>query len=318
MSKELTTISDTELNNVLRNSLFPNASDMSLELVKGYCKAAGLDIMQKPVHIVPMWNSAAGKMVDTIMPGIGLYRINASRTGQYAGISEPVYGPVVTKKVGGVECTYPEWCEITVKRNYGAFTAEFTSHELWLENYAEKGGKEKSVAPNSMWMKRPFGQIKKCAEAQALRMAFPEIGSQPTADEMEGKEIEEKIINPLPESHAEASKLDALKNKVATMSLHELAPEQLRSLDFSGLSEIERKELKHFITKRRRDLKEATVVADIKPTAATDWVQLIENAGTIEELRAIYNSMTPEEKGKYNDAVDFQSNVLKNGWLIRK
>jgi hypothetical protein len=42
-----------------------------------------------------------------------------------------------------------------------------------------------------MWTKRPYGQIAKCAEAQALRKAFPEMtGSQPTADEMEGKPLD--------------------------------------------------------------------------------------------------------------------------------
>lgn len=40
-----------------------------------------------------------------------------------------------------------------------------------------------------MWQKRPYGQIAKCAEAQALRKAFPEVGSAPTADEMEGKQF---------------------------------------------------------------------------------------------------------------------------------
>ncbi len=58
-----------------------------------------------------------------------------------------------------------------------------------MENYAVKGGKEKSVAPNAMWTKRPRGQIAKCASAQALRNAFPEIAAQYTAEEMEGKEI---------------------------------------------------------------------------------------------------------------------------------
>ena len=66
-----------------------------------------------------------------------------------------------------------------------------TAKELWKENYAVKGGQEKSVAPNAMWTKRPYGQIAKCAEAQALRKAFPEIGSEPTADEMAGKTINE-------------------------------------------------------------------------------------------------------------------------------
>ena len=41
-----------------------------------------------------------------------------------------------------------------------------------------------------MWAKRSRGQIAKCTEAQALRKAFPEIGAQPTADEMEGKTLD--------------------------------------------------------------------------------------------------------------------------------
>ncbi|WNG69273.1 recombinase RecT [Cupriavidus gilardii] len=45
------------------------------------------------------------------------------------------------------------------------------------------------MAPNAMWQKRPRGQLAKCASAQALRIAFPEIASQQTAEEMEGKHI---------------------------------------------------------------------------------------------------------------------------------
>jgi hypothetical protein len=46
-----------------------------------------------------------------------------------------------------------------------------------------------------MWLRRPYAQIAKCAEAQALRKAFPEVGAQPTADEMEGKSLETNVID---------------------------------------------------------------------------------------------------------------------------
>lgn len=186
---------EAELMTVLQSSLYPGASPSSIKMVLGYCRAAGLDPMQKPVHIVPMWDAKSGGMRDVVMPGIGMYRTQAARTG-CAGVSEPDFGPDVTENIGGMEITYPVWCRVTVKRRLASGeVVEFTAKEFWKENYAVKGGKEKSIAPNAMWAKRPYGQIAKCAEAQALRKAFPEIGSEPTADEMAGKSINEEFID---------------------------------------------------------------------------------------------------------------------------
>lgn len=184
-------LGEDELMQVLQSSLYPGASQESIKMVLGYCKASGLDPMQKPVHIVPMYDGKTKSMRDVVMPGIGLYRTQAARNG-CAGVTEPEFGPDISEKIGGQEITYPQWCRVTVKRriNTGEIV-EFTAKELWKENYAVKGGQEKSVAPNAMWTKRPYGQIAKCAEAQALRKAFPEIGSEPTADEMAGKTINE-------------------------------------------------------------------------------------------------------------------------------
>ncbi len=175
---------------VLQSSLYPGAAIDSVRMVLSYCRAQGLDPFQKPVHIVPMWDRNSGGMRDVIMPGVNLYRVQASRSGQFAGISEPEFGPEVTKTIGGQEISYPEWCKVTVKRQLASgHVADFTAVEYWMENYAVKGGKDKSIAPNAMWTKRPRGQIAKCASAQALRSAFPEIAGQYTAEEMEGKEI---------------------------------------------------------------------------------------------------------------------------------
>jgi phage recombination protein Bet len=188
-------LAEDELIEVLSSSLYPGASLASIKMVISYCRAAGYDVMQKPVHIVPMWDSKANRMRDVIMPGVGLYRTNASRLG-CAGVTEPEFGPDVTQDIGGHPITFPAWCRVTVKRRQASGDVdEFTAKEFWLENYAVRGGKEKSVAPNAMWAKRPYGQIAKCAEAQALRKAFPEGGSQPAAEEMEGKSIDSEYID---------------------------------------------------------------------------------------------------------------------------
>lgn len=179
---------EQELAHVLQTSLYPGAAMPSIKMVVAYCRASQLDPMQKPVHIVPMWDKNSKSMRDVIMPGVGLYRTQAARTGEYAGVSEPEYGPDVTEMLGGIEMTYPKWCKVIVKRLLqNGVMAEFPAVEYWRENYATAG--KDSDAPNAMWKKRPYGQIAKCAEAQALRKAFPEIGSQPTAEEMEGKEF---------------------------------------------------------------------------------------------------------------------------------
>lgn len=213
----------------LKSSLYPGASDASVDLVLAYCRASGLDPMTKPVHIVPM-SVTVGKddrgypkkeMRDVVMPGIGLYRINAARTEAYAGCSDPEFGPLKSmlvatehwtdgpngkriKKAGQpVEFSFPEWCRITVTRMVDGAPREFSAKEYWIENYATAGND--TDAPNAMWKKRPFGQLAKCTEAQALRKAFPEaVGSQPTAEEMEGKEVIDSTATVVPTQPAAA------------------------------------------------------------------------------------------------------------------
>jgi phage recombination protein Bet len=206
---------DQHIWSALKNSLYTGARDESIKMVLDYCKAAKLDPMQKPVHIVPMSvkNAVTGKYEykDVVMAGVGLYRIQAARSNQYAGVSEPEFGEDVKCNLGGVEITYPKWCKVTVKKLVNNTIVEFTAKEYWLENYAAK---KDTSTPNTMWQKRPYGQLAKCAEAQALRKAFPEIVSQhPTAEEMEGKhfnELEMEVKNLTPKSQSISSKLDSV------------------------------------------------------------------------------------------------------------
>jgi len=189
--------------NALCSTIYPGAKPDSILMAVDYCRARGLDPMLKPVHLVPMSVKNAQtnnyEWRDVPMPGVGLYRIQAERSGTYAGADEPEFGPTITaefpnKDNGITEVSYPEWCSYTVHKVVGDRLVKYVAKEFWLENYAVE--KNTSEAPNAMWKKRPFAQLAKCAEAQALRKGWPEIGQELTAEEMEGKEYHPKDITP--------------------------------------------------------------------------------------------------------------------------
>jgi phage recombination protein Bet len=212
-------LTEAEVLRVLQNSLYPGAQPESIGLVVGYCKASSLDIMLKPVHIVPMSIKTGRKdsngddvyeQRDIVMPGIGLYRTTAARTGRYGGKTEPEFGPMRTleytdNRKNKRTLEYPEWCKVTIYRIVDGEPRAYTAKEYWLENYATAS--RYSEAPNAMWNRRPFGQLAKCAEAQALRMAFPEVGASPTAEEIEGHHtIDDAPAFPPPEPRRASDK----------------------------------------------------------------------------------------------------------------
>nr|DAN54848.1 MAG TPA: RecT protein [Caudoviricetes sp.] len=209
---------DTAVWTTLQNSVFPGAKDESILLAVDYCKARKLDILKKPCHIVPMSVTDAKtgnkNWRDVIMPGIYEQRITAFRTGQMAGQDEPVFGDTVTFR--GIEA--PEWCRVTVYRFINNERCAFSHTEYFSEACATtKEGK-----PNSMWSKRPRGQLAKCAEAGALRKAFPdELGGVITADE-----VNEEPIN----QHSAATP-DNGTTVIDAQSVELITPEQIKEIE---------------------------------------------------------------------------------------
>lgn len=186
---------------VLVEAIFPNARTVdSVVMALSYCKARNLDIFKRPVNIVPMWNSSIGREVETVWPGINEIQTSAARTGSWAGMDEPRWGPDEKRTFKGrkktkdgweaaeATVTFPTWSAVTVYRLIGGQRYAFTEPVYWIEAYSRAGG-AKSELPTDMWIKRPHGQLHKVAKAASLRAAFPEEGEY-TAEEMEGKEIE--------------------------------------------------------------------------------------------------------------------------------
>lgn len=182
----------------LVEAVFPTARSVEgVILALSYCKARKLDPMKKPVHVVPMWDKERKRYVDTVWPGIGELRTTAMRTGLYAGCEAAQFGPDVTqtfrfKNDDGrdveMNVTFPEWAQVTVYRMVGNQRVAVPGPRVyWLETYASQG---RDGVPNEMWRRRPRGQLEKCAEAAALRRAFPEeLGNELTAEEISQNEI---------------------------------------------------------------------------------------------------------------------------------
>lgn len=193
---------------VLVEAIFPAAKTVdAVVMALSYCKSRNLDIFKRPVHVVPMWSSNLGRMVETVWPAISELRTTAFRTGNYGGKSATEFGPTIERTFTGtierkngpddvrsVTVKFPEWGQVKMTRVLNGVQCAFYSPKVyWLEAYGRIG---KTELPNDMWCKRPNGQLEKCVEAAGLRVAFPEeIGNEYAAEEMEGQHLIDPAAN---------------------------------------------------------------------------------------------------------------------------
>lgn len=282
IAKPTNTLPMSQINNdentfqVLKDTLYPGATNEEVAMILSYCKARKIDPILKPVHLVQMSvktdkKDKDGKAVyerkNVIMPGIGLNRIDASRSGKYAGISEPEFGEEITEKLGkdGKSITYPKWCRIVAKRILeDGSIGEFVAKEFWKENYATKS--KWDDAPNDMWEKRAYGQLAKCAEAQVLRKAFPDIvGNEYTKEEMEGKlhHHDEQKPKPMQQTTKQESKI--IEGEMAEP--HEIEKDLMDiswATDIDNLKEVYGKAYKYWMNLKNKENMQKCVEAKDK------------------------------------------------------
>lgn len=149
---------------LIKSMVAKDCSDDELKLFLYTCKRTGLDPLARQIYAI----KRSGKM--TIQTGIDGYRVIADRTGKLAGITDYEF-------VEATDGKKPDKATVTVRKVVmGGTIAEFTATARWGEYCA--GG--------PMWQKMPFLMLGKCAEALALRKAFPaDLSGVYTAEEME-------------------------------------------------------------------------------------------------------------------------------------
>lgn len=166
---------------LLSDHIMKGANPLELQYFGEVCKRVGLDPFKKQIHAVQRWDNAAKRMVWSYQTGIDGYRSIANSTGAYAGSDEPKFLPEDESTPNPRKATVTVWKLVSGQR------VPFTASARW-EEYVQT---TKEGTPNSMWRKMPYGQLGKCAEALALRKAFPDrLSGIHTDEEMEQADSE--------------------------------------------------------------------------------------------------------------------------------
>ena len=162
---------------LLKRTVAQGASDDELSLFIQVCKGAQLNPFLRQAHFVPFWDSKSGTEKRVIVVGIDGFRAIAEGGGQYAGNDDAVFeGEEVVmidvwkdKKVTGQkELKVPAKATVSVWKVIGGQRYAFTASARWSEYYP--GGKK-----GARWHSMPYLMLGKCAEALALRKAFPKL-----------------------------------------------------------------------------------------------------------------------------------------------
>lgn len=157
---------------LLKNTVCRGASNDEFQLFLHVCKKTGLDPFMKQIYSIPRGGQ---RTIQTSIDGL---RLIAERTNRYSP---------------GKECSfvYGEKGEmISATSHIKKMTADGTWHEVSATAYFDEYNQ-----PNStFWKKMKHVMLAKCAEAIALRKAFPAEMSGVYSDDEMSQTVEAKVV----------------------------------------------------------------------------------------------------------------------------
>ena len=182
---------------LVRTTIAKDLDEKEFNLFMAVCQAHGLNPILRQIHPVKY----KGRMIFQV--GIDGFRLQAQRSKEYRGQLGPYWcGDDGEWKDVWVSDTPPVAAKVGVYRetlkdpNTGEFLpvwgiAKFSSFAKW---FPDKNGNGKHLG--EMWANSPDNQLAKCAEAQAIRKAFPaETSSLFTKDEEISQETMQRLAD---------------------------------------------------------------------------------------------------------------------------
>lgn len=170
---------------LLKRTIAKGTTDDEFKLFLEVCHRRKVDYFSKLIYPVKRWDSKENAMVMALQSSIDYFRLTAERSGNYAG------------QVGPYWCGDDGvWVEVWLKKEppraarVGVLRSDFKEPlfaiALW-DSYVQKN---KQGQPTKFWADMGVLMLGKCAEALAIRRAFPEdLAGLYTAEEMAQAEV---------------------------------------------------------------------------------------------------------------------------------
>ena len=172
---------------VLKTLGLEQASKADLALFFHQCQKTGLDPFARQIYMI----ARGGRF--TIQSSIDGLRIVAERSGKYVGQTTPYWcGPDGDWKDVWLGSTPPAAAKI------GVYKAGFTE-PTWAVARFDSYCPAKDGKPTGLWKQMPDVMLAKCAEALALRKAFPnDLSGIYSDEEMSQADIKPKFVESKP------------------------------------------------------------------------------------------------------------------------